>query len=102
MKIHEYQAKELFKKYGVPIPEGRVAFSSDEAVGIAKTLGGYPVVVKAQIHAGGRGKGGGVKLARSESEVAKRCRSDYRHGSDHPSDRAPGEGGSRRSWWSRG
>ncbi len=69
MKIHEYQAKELFKKYGVPIPDGRVAFSPDEAAGIAKTLGGYPVVVKAQIHAGGRGKGGGVKLARSESEV---------------------------------
>jgi len=69
MKIHEYQAKELFKKYGVPIPEGRVANSPDEAAGIAKTLGGYPVVVKAQIHAGGRGKGGGVKLAQSESEV---------------------------------
>jgi succinyl-CoA synthetase beta subunit len=69
MKIHEYQAKELFKKYRVPIPEGRVAISPDEATGIAKTLGGYPVVVKAQIHAGGRGKGGGVKLARSESEV---------------------------------
>ena len=69
MKIHEYQAKELFKKYGVPIPDGRTASSPDEAVGIAKTLGGYPVVVKAQIHAGGRGKGGGVKLAQSESEV---------------------------------
>jgi len=69
MKIHEYQAKELFKKYSVPIPEGHVAINPDEAAGIAKTLGGYPVVVKAQIHAGGRGKGGGVKLARSESEV---------------------------------
>jgi succinyl-CoA synthetase beta subunit len=69
MKIHEYQAKELFRKYGVPTPEGRVAFNSADAVEIAKTLGGYPVVVKAQIHAGGRGKGGGVKLARSEQEV---------------------------------
>ena len=69
MKIHEYQAKELFKKYGVPVPEGGVAFSPDEAVGIAKSLGGFPVVIKAQIHAGGRGKGGGVKLAQSESEV---------------------------------
>ncbi len=69
MKIHEYQSKELFKKYGVAIPEGRVAYSSDEAVGIAKSMAGYPVVVKAQIHAGGRGKGGGVKLAQSESEV---------------------------------
>jgi len=69
MKIHEYQAKELFRKYGVPTPQGRVAFSPDEAVEVAKTLGGYPVVVKAQIHAGGRGKGGGVKLAQSEQEV---------------------------------
>jgi len=70
MKIHEYQAKELFKKYGVPIPEGRVAFSPAEAVAVARILGGYPVVVKAQIHAGGRGKGGGVKLAHSEQEVS--------------------------------
>jgi len=70
MKIHEYQAKELFRKYGVPTPEGRVAFSSAEAVETAQTLGGYPVVVKAQIHAGGRGKGGGVKLAHSEQDVA--------------------------------
>ena len=70
MKIHEYQAKELFRKYGVSTPEGRVAFSSAEAVETAQTLGGYPVVIKAQIHAGGRGKGGGVKLAQSEQEVA--------------------------------
>ena len=69
MKIHEYQAKELFKKYNVPIPEGGVAFDPDEATRVAKSLGGYPVVVKAQIHAGGRGKGGGVKLAQSEQEV---------------------------------
>jgi len=69
MKIHEYQAKELFKKYGVPIPLGEVAFAADEACSVAETLGGYPVVVKAQIHAGGRGKGGGVKLAGSLEEV---------------------------------
>jgi succinyl-CoA synthetase beta subunit len=69
MKIHEYQAKELFKKYGVPIPSGGVAFSTEEACDVAQTLGGYPVVVKAQIHAGGRGKGGGVKLAGSAEEV---------------------------------
>ncbi|MGD9080025.1 MAG: ADP-forming succinate--CoA ligase subunit beta [Desulfobacterales bacterium] len=69
MKIHEYQAKELFKKYGVPVPEGGVAFNADEAVAVAKELAGYPVVVKAQIHAGGRGKGGGVKLAQSADEV---------------------------------
>ena len=70
MKIHEYQAKELFKKYNIPIPEGSVAFSVAEAQGVAEKLGGYPVVVKAQIHAGGRGKGGGVKLAGSREEVA--------------------------------
>ena len=69
MKIHEYQAKELFQKYNVPVPQGGVAFTVDEAVTVAKTLGDYPVVVKAQIHAGGRGKGGGVKLAQSEQEV---------------------------------
>jgi succinyl-CoA synthetase beta subunit len=69
MKIHEYQAKELFRKYGVPVPEGRVAFTADEAVAAAETLGAFPVVVKAQIHAGGRGKGGGVKLAGSAAEV---------------------------------
>jgi len=69
MKIHEYQAKELFKKYNIPIPEGGVAFKPEEAHGVAKNLGRFPVVVKAQIHAGGRGKGGGVKLAGSMDEV---------------------------------
>ena len=69
MKIHEYQAKELFRRYHVPVPEGRVAFSVEEAKKIAKELGGFPVVVKAQIHAGGRGKGGGVKLAASLEEA---------------------------------
>ncbi|MBW2574751.1 MAG: ADP-forming succinate--CoA ligase subunit beta [Deltaproteobacteria bacterium] len=69
MKIHEYQAKELFKKYNIPIPDGGVAFNSDEAKKVAKNLGKFPVVVKAQIHAGGRGKGGGVKLAGSMDEV---------------------------------
>ncbi|WP_054029418.1 ADP-forming succinate--CoA ligase subunit beta [Desulfatitalea tepidiphila] len=69
MKIHEYQAKVLFRKYNVPVPKGEVAFTVEEAQKVAGTLGGYPVVVKAQIHAGGRGKGGGVKLARSLDEV---------------------------------
>jgi len=69
MKIHEYQAKELFKKYTIPIPDGGVAFTPDEARQMAEGLGGFPVVVKAQIHAGGRGKGGGVKLAGSMDEV---------------------------------
>ena len=74
MKIHEYQAKELFKKYSVPVPQGGVAFNADEAVAVAKKLAGYPVVVKAQIHAGGRGKGGGVKLAQSAEEVQSMAR----------------------------
>ena len=70
MKIHEYQAKELFRTYNVPVPDGNVAFSVDEAKKTAADLGNFPVVVKAQIHAGGRGKGGGVKLAASMEEVA--------------------------------
>lgn len=69
MKIHEYQAKELFRKFKVPVPDGRVAFSVEEAKQAASELGTFPVVVKAQIHAGGRGKGGGVKLAKSLEEV---------------------------------
>ena len=72
MKIHEYQAKELFRKYDVPVPKGEVAFSAGDARKIAEGLGGFPVVIKAQIHAGGRGKGGGVKLAQSLEEVAGR------------------------------
>jgi len=69
MKIHEYQAKELFRKFNVPVPEGEVAFNPEEASAIAEKLGGFPVVIKAQIHAGGRGKGGGVKLAKSLDEA---------------------------------
>ena len=69
MKIHEYQAKELLRKYGVTTPRGFACFSVDEAVKAADELGGPVWVVKAQIHAGGRGKGGGVKLARSKEEV---------------------------------
>ncbi len=69
MKIHEYQGKEILKAYGVPVPRGQVAFTADEAVAAAEALGGSIWVVKAQIHAGGRGKGGGVKLARSIDEV---------------------------------
>jgi succinyl-CoA synthetase beta subunit len=69
MKIHEYQAKEILRKYGVVTPRGVPCFSVDEAVQAAQQLGGKVWVVKAQIHAGGRGKGGGVKLARSLAEV---------------------------------
>ena len=69
MKIHEYQAKELLRQFAVPTPQGSVCFSVDEAESAARKLGGAVWVVKAQIHAGGRGKGGGVKVARSLSEV---------------------------------
>jgi succinyl-CoA synthetase beta subunit len=69
MKIHEYQGKELLKKYGVAVPRGLVARTIDEAYQAAKELGTEVVVVKAQIHAGGRGKGGGVKIARSADEA---------------------------------
>ena len=69
MKIHEYQGKEILKKFGVTVPRGIPCFSVDEAVKAAETLGGKVWVVKAQIHAGGRGKGGGVKVAKSMDEV---------------------------------
>jgi succinyl-CoA synthetase beta subunit len=70
MKIHEYQAKAILAKFGVPVPRGQVAFNADEARAAAERLGTPVVVVKAQIHAGGRGKAGGVKLAKSPEEAA--------------------------------
>lgn len=69
MNIHEYQAKALLKTFGVPVPDGQVAFSVDEAVKAAQALPGPVYVVKAQIHAGGRGKGGGVKVVKSVDDV---------------------------------
>jgi len=69
MNIHEYQAKIILADYGVPVPEGGVAFTADEAVSVAESLGGSVWVVKAQIHAGGRGKAGGVRVCRSLDEV---------------------------------
>ena len=74
MKIHEYQGKQILREYGVPTPRGFPALSVDEAVDAAKKLGGKVWVVKAQIHAGGRGKGGGVKLAKSIDEVRARAK----------------------------
>jgi len=71
MKIHEYQGKELLRQFGVPVPRGYPAFTVQEAVEAAQKLGGGVWVVKAQIHAGGRGKGGGVKLARSMDDLKK-------------------------------
>ena len=72
MKIHEYQAKQLFAQYGVPVPEGYAAFSVPEAMAAADKLPGPVWVVKAQIHAGGRGLGGGVKVCKSKEEVRER------------------------------
>jgi len=69
MNIHEYQGKEILRQYGVSVPNGKVAFSADEAVNAAKDLDSTIYVVKAQIHAGGRGKAGGVKIAKNIDEV---------------------------------
>jgi succinyl-CoA synthetase beta subunit len=74
VKIHEYQAKSIFARHGVPLPKGEVAFTPAEAAEIARRLGGGTVVVKAQIHAGGRGKGGGVKLAKNPDEAERIAR----------------------------
>src|SRR5437762_868289 len=69
MKIHEYQAKAILAKHGVPVPRGEVVFKAEDAAGVAERLGGGTVVVKAQIHAGGRGKGGGVKVVKGAAEA---------------------------------
>lgn len=71
MNIHEFQAKKLFKQYGIPVPQGMPAYSADEAVQFAEEINTSVVVVKAQIHAGGRGKAGGVKLARDKRDVSR-------------------------------
>jgi len=73
MNIHEYQAKALLREYGVKVLRGQVAYTPDEAEAVARELGGPVWVVKAQIHAGGRGKGGGVKLAKSVEEVRQQA-----------------------------
>ena len=69
MNLHEYQAKALFSEYGIPVPDGEPATTAEQAVAVAGSLGGEVWVVKAQAHTGGRGKAGGVKLARSLDEV---------------------------------
>ncbi len=69
MKLHEHQAKEVFSRYGIPVPEGKVAFSVEEALKIAEELGSFPLVVKAQVHCGGRGKAGGVKVVKDKEEL---------------------------------
>ena len=69
MDVHEYQAKELLATFGVPIPRGAIAFSPDQAVHAATELGGEHWAVKAQIHAGGRGKAGGIRLCKTHREI---------------------------------
>src|SRR5687768_2853876 len=69
MKIHEYQAKQILAKYGVPVPAGEAVMNASDAAAVAQRLGGGTVVVKAQIHAGGRGKGGGVKVVKNPGEA---------------------------------
>ncbi len=71
MRLHEYQAKDLLRRFGIPVPQGEVAASADEAVKCAERLEGRPWVVKAQVHAGGRGKGGGVRVVHSLGELRK-------------------------------
>ncbi|MDI6798005.1 MAG: ADP-forming succinate--CoA ligase subunit beta [Desulfatibacillaceae bacterium] len=77
MKIHEFQAKQLFADYKIPVPRGRAASSVEDALEAAKELGSFPVVVKAQIHAGGRGKGGGVKIAKTVDEAKSHAQAIY-------------------------
>jgi len=73
VNIHEYQTKELFRSYGIPVPDGRMAHSANQAVAVAEEMGCDGWVVKAQIHAGGRGKAGGVQLASSLDEVRQQA-----------------------------
>ena len=79
MNIHEFQAKEILKRFGVVVPRGIVASTPEEAKAAAAELGGGVCVVKAQIHAGGRGKGGGVKVVKSPDEAAQRASCHARH-----------------------
>ena len=74
MNLHEYQAKSLLKKYGMPVQEGILATNADEAVAAFEQLGGKFAVMKAQVHAGGRGKAGGVRIAKSAEEAAQIAR----------------------------
>lgn len=74
MNLHEYQAKALFRKFGLPTPQGDVAYNASDALAVAKSLGDAPWVAKAQVHAGGRGKAGGVKIVKNSAELEEFCR----------------------------
>ena len=92
MNIHEYQAKAVLREFGVPTPKGIPAFTADEAVKAAEQLGGPVWVVKAQIHAGGRGKAGGVKVVKSIDDVKKEADAHPRLDAGHAPDRPEGQG----------
>ena len=88
MNLHEYQSKEVFREFGIPVPAGKAASSAEEAVAAAQSLGGSLWVVKAQVHAGGRGKAGGVKLARDLDTVRSRDRGHARPAAGHQTNRS--------------
>ena len=88
MNLHEYQAKDVVRSYGIAVPSGRVAANADEAVKAAEALGGSVWVVKAQVHAGGRGKAGGVKVARDLDTVRSATQGMLGTRSGHQADRA--------------
>ena len=101
MNVHEYQGKEILRRFGVATPRGVPCFSVADADAAARELGGKVWVVKAQIHAGGRGKGGGVKVAKSLDEVHRICRRHPGHDPGHPSDGSGGPASSIGFWWKR-
>ncbi len=70
MNLHEYQAKQLLKQYGIPVPPGEIAWNAESALEVAARIGGNRWVVKAQVHAGGRGKAGGVKIVDNKADLA--------------------------------
>ena len=92
MDIHEYQAKEILANFGVEVPSGALAYSPEQAAYRARELGGERWIVKAQVHAGGRGKAGGVKLCDTEHEIYEACDDMFGQQAGHPSDRARGQG----------
>ncbi len=92
MKVHEYQAKEILARYGVAIPKSKMITVPEDARAIAEELGGV-VVIKAQVHAGGRGKAGGVKLAKNPDEAVQLAAADPRHEAGVEADRAGGDAG---------
>ena len=93
MNVHEYQAKELLRSFGVAVPAGGLATTPAEAEEVARSLHADVVVVKSQVHAGGRGKAGGIKLAKSPAEAKRRGERDPRHDAAHAADRARGQAG---------